>query len=279
MYIQKIMIYMNILLICSKNDLAAVNFFETLTALDFGFTKFSKNLWFLDKDNKIFLILIEKMHLYLEQEEIISFEKEANLEFEQIIFLSKHSTLSEIKPRTISVHAVGNWGKAELGGKDETIVKTDSILIRSLLLNFYNQKPKTTPFEIKQEATHHGPYLDKSTIFVEIGSDENAWKDKPVCEFVCKELIKVISDYDKEEIKQERKWIEVVGFGGSHYCTKFNRLTFVPENKYCFGHVIPDYALKQISDRKKLKEILEQAKDKSNSSIIIDENLKEVISF
>jgi len=270
---------MNILLICSKNDLASVNFFETLTTLDFGFTKFSKNLWFLDKDNKIFLVLIEKMHLYLEQEEIVALEKEANLEFEQIIFLSKHSTLSEIKPRTISVHAVGNWGKAELGGKDETVVKTDPILIRSLLLDLYTFKPKTIPFEIKQEATHHGPYLDKSTIFVEIGSDENAWKDKSVCEFVCKELIKVISDYDKEKTKQEGKWEEVVGVGGSHYCTKFNRLTFYPENKYCFGHIIPDYALKQITDKQKLRKILEQTKVKSNSSLVIDENLKEVISF
>ncbi len=273
------MIYMNILLICSKNDLAAVNFFETLTTESFEFTKFSKNLWFLNKENKIYLTLTEKMHLYLEEKDILDIEKEADVKFEQIIFLSKHSTLSEIKPRTISVHAIGNWGKAELGGIDETVVKTDPILIRYLLLDFYNNKPKTLPFEIKQEATHHGPFLSKSTIFVEIGSNENAWKDKEASIFVCKELIKIISDYNKIKIKQETDWKEAVGFGGSHYCTKFNRLTFDRNNKFCFGHVIPDYAITQITDKQRLNQILEQAKEKSNSSMVLDENLKDIISF
>lgn len=277
MYRQKILIYMNFLLICSKTDLAAVNFFETLTTGEFGFKEISIDLWFLEKKNKICLVLSEKAHLYFEDEDVSKIEKKANTEFEQIIFLSRHSTLGEKKPRSITAHAVGNWGKAELGGKDETVVKTDAILIRSLLLDFYNNKPKALEYEVKQEATHHGPYLSKSTIFVEIGSDQNAWKDKITCDFVCKELIKIISDYDKEKIKQEKEWREVVGFGGSHYCTKFNRLTFDKNSKYCFGHIIPDYALKQISDNQKLKELLEQAKEKSNSILVMAENLKEVI--
>lgn len=257
---------MNILLICSKTDLAAINFFETLTTGDFGFKKIEENLYFLDKKNKIFLVLSEKTHLYFEDKDILEIEKATETKFEQIIFLSRHSTLGENKPRSITAHAVGNWGKAELGGIDERLVRTDPILIRALLLDFYNNKPRTLPYEIKQEATHHGPFLEKSTIFVEIGSNENAWKDKDASAFVCKELIKIVSDYDSKDYE----WQEVVGFGGSHYCTKFNRLTFDSENKYCFGHVIPDYALKQIKDNQKLKELLEQAKIKSNSLLIID---------
>jgi D-aminoacyl-tRNA deacylase len=268
---------MNILLICSKTDLAAVNFFETLTTRDFGFEKFSENLWFLEKKNKIFLILTEKTHLYMNDSDISVFEKDANIKFEQIIFLSRHSTLGENKPRSITAHAVGNWGKAELGGKDEMVVKTDGILIRSLLLDFYLKKPKALEYEIKQEATHHGPFLSKSTIFVEIGSNEKAWTDKDICDFVSKELIFIISDYDNKETKEKKAWIEAIGFGGSHYCTKFNRLTFNSENKYCFGHIIPDYALKLITNKTKLKELLERAKEKSNSSLILDESLKEII--
>lgn len=273
MYRQKILIFMNFLLICSKSDLAAINFFETLTTSGFGFKKLLENLWFLDKKNKIFLALTEKTHLYMNDSDISEIEKEAKTEFEQIIFLSRHSTLGEVKPRSITAHAVGNWGKAELGGIDETLVKTDAKLIRALLLDFYNNKPKTLEYEVKQEATHHGPYLEKSTIFLEIGSDEKAWIDKIASEFVCKEAIKVISDYNPSDYD----WKKTVGVGGSHYCTKFNRLTFDENSKYCFGHVIPDYALKQIKNKQKLKEILEQAKIKSNSALVVDEKQEEVI--
>jgi D-aminoacyl-tRNA deacylase len=276
MYRQKMLIYMNILLICSKTDLAAVNFFETLTTESFGFKKLLENLWFLNKKNKIYLTLTEKTHLYMSDKDISKIEKEADTEFEKIIFLSRHSTLGENKPRSITAHSVGNWGKAELGGIDETLVKTDAILIRALLLNLYLKKPRALEYEVKQEATHHGPFLEKPTIFVEIGSNEMAWKDKVVCDFVSKELIKVISDYDYKETKDKNNWQEVVGVGGSHYCTKFNRFTFNLENKYCFGHIIPDYALKQITDTPKLKELLECAKEKSNSSLFLDENLKEI---
>lgn len=276
MYRQKILIYMNILLICSKTDLAAINFFETLTTPNFGFEKLENNLWVLDRKNKIFLALTEKTHLYMSDKDILEIEKKANIIFEQIIFLSRHSTLGDQKPRSITAHSVGNWGKAELGGLDEKLVKTDAILIRSLLLDLHNNKPKTLEYEIKQEATHHGPYLEKSTIFLEIGSNEKAWQDKTASVFVSKELIKIISEYDKEKIKQENNWIEVVGFGGSHYCTRFNHLTLNSKNKYCFGHVIPDYALKQITDKQKLKELLKLAKIKSNSFLVLDDKLKEI---
>ena len=268
---------MNFLLICSKTDLAAVNFFENLTTTQFGFTEITDNLWFLEKENKIYLTLTEKTHLYMDDKDILNYEKEAETKFDQIIFLSKHSTLSEIKPRTISVHSVGNWGKAELGGVDETVVKTDPILIRSLLLDFFTQKPNALKYEVKQEATHHGPYLDKPTIFVEIGSDENAWKDKIVANFVVDSLIEIISNYNRTKIRIENNWIEAVGVGGSHYCTKFNRSTFDKDKKYCFGHVIPDYALKEIQDKTKLNKLLTDAKEKSNSSRILDETLNPVI--
>lgn len=277
MYILKILITMNLLLICSKTDLAAVNFFEILTTEMFSFKKITENLWFLEKENKIYLTLTEKTHLYMDDKDIFEYEKEAETKFDQIIFLSKHSTLSEIKPRTISVHSVGNWGKAELGGKDDTVVKTDPILVRALLLEFYNQKPNALKYEIKQEATHHGPFLEKSTIFVEIGSDENAWNDKETAFFISKILISIISNYDKEKTKLENNWIETVGFSGSHYCTKFNRLTFNKENKYCFGHIIPNYAITQIKEKEQLKRILEQAKVKSNSDLILNEDLEKII--
>jgi len=81
-------------------------------------------------------------------------------------------------------------------------------------------------------------------------------------------LIENIKDYNKEEIKNKNQWIEAVGVGGSHYCTRFNRLTFNINNKYCFGHVVANYGVKYIEENKNL---LKEAKEKSNAGIIIYE--------
>ncbi len=260
---------MNILLVFCKLDIASLNFYNSLK----NNYKINNGVLDITGKNKIFILEIDKMHIFLEKD-YLSFVISNYSDIDLVVFMSKHSTLGNIKPRTISVHAIGNWGKAELGGNNETLVKTDPILIRCLLLKFYKNEPKTLEFEIKQEATHHGPYLEKPTIFIEIGSCKNSWKNQIVSNFVLDNTINILKDYNKKETKERNKWREAIGVGGSHYCTKFNRLTFDDSNLFCFGHIIPDYALKQITDKQKLKELLEQAKKKSKALLIINNNLE-----
>jgi D-aminoacyl-tRNA deacylase len=258
---------MNFLIIISNQDIASLNFKEVL------FTKYKLErikdkvfeLLLDDSKNKIYVKIIENMHIFSKEEEII----EETLDINQIIFLSKHSTLGEIKPKSLTVHSIGNWGKADLGGLDNTVVETDPILIRSLLLELKKNKPLSLKaYEIKQEATHHGPYLSLSTIFYEIGSDKDAWTDKEPSEFMLTCLFNVLSSYDRDKIKKEKGWVEAVGVGGSHYCTKFNKKTFDEKYPYSFGHVVASYGLDEIKQK---PELIEQAKKKSNASIAIKE--------
>lgn len=262
---------MNILLISTKKDSASFNFYKTLVSKEFEFKEIEDTLWVLDKKNKIYLTLIEKETLYLEEKEI-----ENKIEkIDRIIFLSKHATLSEIKPKIISAHAVGNWKENKFGGKKSTLVNTDAILLREILYNLKQNKPKNLKYEVTQEATHHGPFLNKPSIFLEIGSDTVSWNDTLALNYICKELIKVLADYNPKNFKKNN-WKEAVGYGGSHYCTKFNKPTFDLENKYCFGHIIPDYAISQIKDKIELKKIIEEAKKKSNAKIVLDTSLSMV---
>lgn len=239
---------MNILLVSSKKDIASVNLKKSLLK-KYNILK-ENNIFKVDvknSKNNIFLKEIENMHIFSKEEDIL----DKSIKFDLVIFLSKHSTLSKIKPNCITVHSVGNWGKAELGGIDETIVKSDGIFIRSLLLKLKKNKPKNIKkYEIKQEATHHGPYLKTPTIFYEIGSCKEDWENKDVSKYMIDCLIDVIKDYDKKKIAIDNNWIEVLGIGGSHYCTKFNRYTFNEDYKYCFKHVIPEYALKNLTENK-----------------------------
>jgi len=258
---------MNFLIIISNQDPASLNFKEVL------FTKYKLErikdkvfeLALNDSINKIYIKVIDSMHIFSKEEEII----EPDLDINQIIFLSKHSTLGEIKPKSLTVHAIGNWGKADLGGLDHTVIETDPILIRSLLLELKKNKPLSLkPYEIKQEATHHGPYLSVSTIFYEIGSDKDAWNDKVPSEFMLTSLFNIISNYDRDKIKNEKGWIEAVGVGGSHYCTKFNKKTFDEKYSYSFGHIVASYGLDEIKLR---PELIKQAKEKSNATVVIKE--------
>lgn len=254
------------LIIGSLNDKASMNIFEQIL-LNYTHTKIKKDIYKLkltgkpNDQNTIFLKKINEEHIFLKQ---TNFYKK----YDQIIFLSRHSTTTNEKLKTLSVHAIGNWGEAIFGGLPYTLVNTDPILIRCLLLNLKNNKPKNLKnFEVKQEATHHGPYLEGvACIFYEIGSSITEWSDKIAGEYMAKTLIETLKTYNKNKIKKENAWTEVVGFGGSHYCTKFNRYTFDKNNKYCFGHVIPSYAIKDVTKNKK---ILEEAKQKSNSEKII----------
>jgi len=256
---------MKILIISSKEDLASINLKEELFNL-YKFGPKDLDVYKMEKigNNEIFFKEISETHIYASKEKIVG-----NNKYDQIIFLSRHSTLSENKPKCMTVHAIGNWGIAEMGGKDHTVVKTDPILIRLLLIKLKTNKPKEIKeFEVKQEATHHGPYLEESTMFYEIGSQESDWTNKLVSRYMITILIENIKNYSKEKIKTKNNWIEAIGIGGSHYCTRFNRLTFNLNNKYCFGHVVANYALKEIE---KNKDLIENAKEKSNSRVVIYE--------
>lgn len=254
---------MKILLVSSDKDTASINLKEELLK-EYQVDKLKNNLYKINLDsiNEIYLKEINQLHIFSKQEDICK-EKE----FDIIIFLSKHSTLSEKKPRCMTVHAIGNWGKAELGGKDRCVVKTDPILIRKLLVNLKEKKPiEIKEYEVKQEATHHGPFLEDATFFYEIGSDKKDWENKMVAKHMIKTLIDTIKNYSREETKNKNSWVEAVGVGGSHYCTRFNRLTFNKSNKFCFGHVVANYGVKEVSEDEGL---LKQALEKSNASKII----------
>ena len=82
------------------------------------------------------------------------------------------------------------------------------------------------------EVTHHGPYLEKPTFYIEIGSDETHWGDLPSAEV----LAQVISDIEPHD-----EYLTLVGIGGGHYAPRFTEA--VMSSKVNFGHRLPNYQL------------------------------------
>ncbi len=160
------------------------------------------------------------------------------IEDEFVLFASKHK--SESGKPSFTVHVPGNWGKAEMGGKDREISFSDPIRMKALvmLLNERNGKMKLD-MNVTMEVDHHGPLCMKPCAFVEIGSSEKEWKNEKYAEVVAE----IINEFEEFTEKIEVREISV-GVGGGHYCPAFNKHEI--EGKIAFAHIVPNYAVDQL---------------------------------
>jgi D-aminoacyl-tRNA deacylase len=150
-----------------------------------------------------------------------------------VIFASRHKSASNL--RTLTAHPIGNFGRAEMGGRDRTLVPSAP---REMSLAFKEMVKRggELKYQISLEATHHGPYLRTPTFYIEIGSDETAWKEPEPARVIAGALFEVLAG----PVPQSPI---AVGVGGGHYVP---RLTDVARTKnIAFGHMLPSYALEQ----------------------------------
>mgnify|MGYP001558468252 FL=1 len=206
--------YKNFLIVASKIDTAGINI--TTQMSQFG----NFNFYLVDDE----IIYTENLNL----------EKMNQYDF--IIFASKHQ--SEKGNKTISIHAPGNWRKAELGGEEGRVCKTSALFQKQIFekLKSNMEKFHIKNYELTLECTHHGPLIKKPCLFVEIGATEKEWKDRKTGFIVAKSIAEMISEF------KENPYNEIaIGIGGPHYCPNFNKIQL--NSNIAISHVIPQYAL------------------------------------
>jgi D-aminoacyl-tRNA deacylase len=232
---------MNFALIASKKDLVGINCVELLIN-EFGFKETEKefDLNPVFEKNNFSLYQINEIQIY---PEIFDSLKE-----DILVFLSKHSAKSG-KP-SLTVHAVGNWSKAEFGGKDFTLVNTSGSLIKNYFLDLIKRKKEFSlkEHEVSLESTHHGPFTVKPTVFIELGSNEKHWNNIDGARALCETVM------NASKVNEKAK--AVIGFGGTHYCSEFNKL--LERTDYCTTHIAPLYALENLNS-----DLISQALNKS----------------
>jgi len=166
------------------------------------------------------------------------------------IFATKHK--SEQERKTFSIHAPGNFKKAELGGKDNKVCKTSAFFLKHLFITL-NQEAKDSDYECTLEVTHHGPYLEKPCCFIEIGSSEEQWEDEEAGKIIARTINKAIKTFTPNQ-----KWKAAIGIGSPHYCPNFNKIQL--NSELAISHIIPNYT--QITQG-----ILEQAINKTEEKV------------
>ena len=243
---------MNIAIISSTKDPASVNITENLIE------DFNKSEDKFDNNN-IFQLIINNniIKLYtINSELIFTDDLDKKIDADLFVFISKHK--AQEGRASLTCHAIGNFGKAQHGGKDNTLCVSNASFLKEII-NELNRNVKE-PYEVTMEATHHGPYLQKPVLFVELGSDEKYWGDKDGGTIIAKSLNDVFKKYNstinnENEINKDSTII----IGGNHYSHVGNKVML--HSNLAVGHICAKYNLENL-DEGMIKETMEKCKAK-----------------
>ena len=175
--------------------------------------------------------------LYLTNEDLIFAENiDKKIAADIFIFASKHR--SRENTPSFAVHPIGNWGKADFGGEERKLCFSSAVLLKNLFIGL-NKNASHKNYEITLEATHHGPYIEKPAVFVEIGSTEKEWNDKQNGKIIAETIMNALGN-------QNKNYEIAVGIGGPHYCNNFNKVMLA--TNIALSHVCPKYKLENLDE-------------------------------
>ena len=241
-----------ITIICSAPDLASQNIKNHLLNFrKWEHIEISENFEFSavwkSTDGKFRLVEIEQMHVF--QDGLDAKLEAAELPASLIIFASKHSSKKKIN--SLTVHCTGNpSNEARLGGRPKELAVPSPAAMKSILqeMKLLAEK-KGMNYDITLEVTHHGPTeLSVPSLYAEIGSTENEWKDTDAGDITAKAILAV--SLEKVPV--------AIGFGGGHYAIRQTGILL--ETAISFGHNFPKYQLNFVDET-----LIIQAVKKSNA--------------
>lgn len=150
------------------------------------------------------------------------------------IFASRHRSDSRIP--ALTVHPVGNFSKAELGGADGTLSPASPQLMTEAL-RMLAKNASDLEFKVSFETTHHGPLTDGPAFYIEIGSYDELWTRQDAAEAIAKTILEA----------ENKEYPTLICVGGGHYAPRFTDLAL--SRKVSVGHMAANYALDALDDR------------------------------
>ncbi|MFH1695674.1 MAG: D-aminoacyl-tRNA deacylase [Candidatus Micrarchaeota archaeon] len=259
-------------IIVSKTDPAGLNISNHLIK-EFNFEKTEKSF----DSNPIYSFSAEKTKqefslIFIEQKQVFA-DYLNELETDLFVFASKHS--SESKTPTLSVHPIGNFSSADLGGKPKTLIPTSSLVLKNFFLNLVkNAKSNSFPWPVLLEQTHHGPFLSKPTVFIEIGSSEEQWSDEKAGKILAQTIMNSFENFNPN-------FKTALGVGGTHYCPEFSKIE--ERTEIALSHILSKYYIDAV-DLSLFKQMIEKTSEKTDLVLLdwkglISEQRKKIISF
>jgi D-aminoacyl-tRNA deacylase len=218
------------LVVCSEVDAASVNIRDRM--LEMG--TFEEDGTFegrpVHKGHQGHLVTIGDESLYRNNLDAEVFNA-IGLRHKVVIYLSRHSSKTGL--RSLTVHPIGNFSHARLGGFFRQLVHScPGGMARSIRRMRALAEEKGLDHQVSYEVTHHGPYLNTPTFFIEIGSDEEAWRERAPAEVIAQTVLDVVPGASGHVL---------VGVGGGHYAPRHTDV--VLKKDVCYSHIIPTHAI------------------------------------
>ncbi len=136
----------------------------------------------------------------------------------------------------LTAHHTGNVGPAEFGGSPRAFAPAAPAAHRVAVRALARHAPEG--YDVGTECTHHGPTdVSVPSLFVELGSDEEQWRDDAAAEAVARATL-ALRGVDPSTDRS------VVVVGGGHYAPRVERL--VRETDWAVGHVAADWGLETL---------------------------------
>jgi len=237
------MTYKKYLIVASKKDKAGINITTHLS-------QFRKNtlLSGMQKDGVNFdFYLVDESVIFTENLDLDKINK-----YDFIIFASKHSSAKGEK--ALTVHSVGNFRNAEFGGEKEKIGKSSALFQKQLFekLKENSEMYNLKDYDLTLEATHHGPFIDRPCVFIEIGSTENEYTNRKAGFIIAKTISETIQGF------KENPYNEIaIAIGGPHYCPNFNKIQL--KSNVAISHIISQYVFPLTEEM--VKEAIEKTEE------------------
>ena len=197
------------------------------------------------------IMTIPEKHLFTD--DVDKKAKAHGIKVDEVVFMSRHSAASGMP--TLTVHPIGNYDDAEFGGRERTLVRSAPSLMTDALRRI-KALNDTTEYSVSFEVTHHGPYLESPTMFIEVGSEETHWGDKHAAGIMADVMLSMDRDDD---------YPTVIGVGGGHYAPRFTELALT--KKVNIGHMVPAYRIVGSTDDR-LTEMISNAAHATGTDMV-----------
>ncbi len=215
------------LVVASTADEASVNIRDRLLDVG-GWTEagtFDGSLAWRREDR--LLVTLREHHLFVDAVDR-KVEAALGVRPDVVVYVSKHRAASG--QDALTVHPIGNWHQADYGGRPGEVVPAAPGPMTDALRRIAADAPRLR-FPASFEATHHGPYLQTPTFYVEVGSGEKAWRHREAAALLARVVLAASDPGDPV----------AVGVGGGHYVPRVTDVALA--RRVSFGHLVPSHAL------------------------------------
>ncbi|QLD86531.1 hypothetical protein HWV23_12600 [Natronomonas halophila] len=165
---------------------------------------------------------------------------------DMLVFASRHAGDTG---SLLTAHATGNFGPAEYGGYAGSLARAAPNALSAVREAFEEHAPES--YDAGIECTHHGPSsVGCPSLFVELGSGEDQWRDADGAEAVARAIL----DLCEVDPGTDRA---VIGFGGNHYAPRFDRV--LTETDWGVGHIAANWGLEEMGDPHEARAVVAKA--------------------